>query len=201
MVVRSTGGCAGGSIEPSQVLLDIRFIDSRRCVVLDVQTAIMSITHVFQQVEVDCPFRWAQPYFERSLSGGHSPQIVRLRATLYKSGPLPIALHGDAIVTCVPAPNRLRLYPCWTVRWTPAAGGPYPDFEGTLTLRGGSEPATSRLEISGDYQPPLGAAGRAFDAALGSRIASATARGLLEDFAADAAFIYHRNAVTERERL
>lgn len=161
----------------------------------------MSITHVFQQVEVDCPFRWAQPYFERSLSGGYPPQLVRLRATLFESGPFPISLHGDALVTCAPANNRLRLYPCWTVRWTPAKSGSYPTFEGTLTLRGGDGPDSCRLEISGDYQPPLGAAGRAFDAALGSRIASATARGLLEDLAADVVSLYRRNEVTEKEPL
>lgn len=161
----------------------------------------MSITHVFQHIDLDCPFRWAQPYFERALSNGRHPQAVRLRAVLFKDGPLPIALSGDALVTYAPAQNPLRLYPCWTVSWKPAADGPYPDFEGTLTLRGSSEADTSILEISGDYQPPLGVAGRAFDAALGSRIASATARDLLEDFAAGAESSYHRNQVTlEKER-
>lgn len=146
----------------------------------------MSITHVFQRIALDCPFRRAQAHFERTLAAD-PPRTVQLHATLFERGPLPIRLQADALVTYDVADNPLRLYPTWDVRWTPASGGPYPHFFGTLTLRAGSTAQTSALELSGDYLPPLGAAGRAFDAALGSRIASAAARGLLEDLAASAA--------------
>ncbi len=154
----------------------------------------MSITHVFQRIALKCPFRQAQAHFERALVDSGSPQAVRLHAILFEGSALPIRLHADALVTYGAAANALRLYPAWDVRWTPAEGGPYPDFSGTLTLRAGSAPDTSALELSGDYVPPLGAAGHVFDAALGSRIASAAARGLLEDLAASAA------SVTDKER-
>lgn len=149
----------------------------------------MSITHIFQSIALDCPFLRAQAHFERTLSERSLPHAVRLHARLFERGPLPISLHADALVTYSAAVSPRRLYPAWLVRWTPTHGGPYPDFSGTLTLCTGATPATSALELSGDYVPPLGAAGRVFDAAVGSRIASAAARGLLEDLATFAAGI------------
>lgn len=72
----------------------------------------------------------------------------------------------------------------WSVTWVPEGGGIYPSFSGTLCVRYDETYRTSILELSGTYVPPLGVAGKAFDAALGHRIALATADALLADIAA-----------------
>ena len=66
----------------------------------------------------------------------------------------------------------------WLLHWDPI-GGVYPSFDGTLTVQAEENYRTSRLAIVGAYTPPGGAAGAAFDAVVGSRLASATARELL----------------------
>ena len=64
------------------------------------------------------------------------------------------------------------------VGWKPAAGGPFPEFNGTLSI---AQDATdwSRLDLDGAYRAPFGIAGAAFDAVVGHRIAEATAEQLL----------------------
>jgi hypothetical protein len=61
--------------------------------------------------------------------------------------------------------------------WKPQGDGPYPTFGGRLTIRPlGSE---TELELEGNYEPPFGALGAAFDAVAGNRAARATAHALL----------------------
>jgi hypothetical protein len=62
--------------------------------------------------------------------------------------------------------------------WEPAGGGPFPTFTGSLKMH----PLGLKTEIvlSGEYKPPLGLVGEAFDAVIGKRIAEATAKMLLE---------------------
>ena len=66
-----------------------------------------------------------------------------------------------------------------SLEWAAEGGGPFPAFQGTLILRphsGGTE-----LELKGEYTPPLGEIGAAFDAVIGNKIAHATIRILLEN--------------------
>ena len=55
-----------------------------------------------------------------------------------------------------------------------------PRFNGTLSSSAG-EPGKTILTLDGTYTPPLGVAGKAFDLIVGRKIATATARALLED--------------------
>ena len=80
------------------------------------------------------------------------------------------------------AEDPLRFDEVWRVCWHPYGGGPYPDFEGVLAVRS-CDGGGCTLELDGQYEPPLGQFGRVFDAVLGARIASATARELLADLA------------------
>lgn len=66
----------------------------------------------------------------------------------------------------------------WHIHWKPQ-GGPYPEFEGELTVRADETWETSRLELRGSYRPPGGIAGAAFDLVVGGHIASSTAQALL----------------------
>jgi hypothetical protein len=67
------------------------------------------------------------------------------------------------------------------VEWKPKDGGPYPVFHGTLSVADEGA-GWSRIDLDGTYQPPFGLAGAAFDAAVGHRIAEATASELLSQF-------------------
>ncbi|MBV8082571.1 MAG: hypothetical protein JO347_11530 [Candidatus Eremiobacteraeota bacterium] len=66
------------------------------------------------------------------------------------------------------------------VTWSPAGGGPFPTFNGTLTISEDEDYGSCILTLSGEYEPPLGLVGKGFDAVIGFRIAIATARRLLE---------------------
>jgi uncharacterized membrane protein len=66
------------------------------------------------------------------------------------------------------------------IRWRPVSG-PYPSFKGQLLARRG-DAHSCRLEIDGEYVPPGGIAGAAFDAVLGRRIAEEGVLDLLERF-------------------
>ncbi|MBV8583507.1 MAG: hypothetical protein JO241_05875 [Candidatus Eremiobacteraeota bacterium] len=62
--------------------------------------------------------------------------------------------------------------------WTPTGGGPFPNFTGALKMHPlGND---TELVLSGEYQPPMGVVGEAFDAVIGKRMSEATAQELLE---------------------
>ncbi len=69
------------------------------------------------------------------------------------------------------------------VRWAPKGGGPYPTFDGSIRIQADENYGSCTLILKGTYEPPLGALGQIFDAALGRRIAKATARTLLRELA------------------
>jgi hypothetical protein len=70
----------------------------------------------------------------------------------------------------------------WKVHWAPRDGGPYPIFDGELTVRADNGFDSSILDLSGYYRVP-GIAEHAIDAALAKCIASTTAATLLADIA------------------
>jgi hypothetical protein len=76
-----------------------------------------------------------------------------------------------------------RTYPgnvIMDIQWGPHDGGPYPIFNGMLSVE---ETGTNicRIDLDGHYQPPLGLAGAVFDAAIGHRIALGASRQLLDE--------------------
>jgi hypothetical protein len=67
------------------------------------------------------------------------------------------------------------------IRWTPEGSVVFPQFKGTLVVRGEEDPELSFIELDGDYEPPLGAAGELFDETIGHHIAQSTAREFFKD--------------------
>lgn len=67
-------------------------------------------------------------------------------------------------------------------RWvaTGASGALFPELDGNLELRPGTEDA-SVLSLLGAYRPPLAGLGRTLDRMLLHRVADATVRGFLRD--------------------
>jgi len=75
------------------------------------------------------------------------------------------------------------------VLWRPLGGEPCPEFKGTLC----AEPlfqGSCRLTLSGEYVPPGGIPGAAFDALFGHHIAEQSIRDLLQTFKTDMERLY-----------
>jgi hypothetical protein len=149
--------------------------------------------------DLQCPYHLAQGYLFQSLSGRAASGEA---TTLTLSVPLPgVALRKDVAVTFGKGTDPMHFDQPWSVRWTPVGGGPYPDFDGELTVRAGEDYTAAVLELKGTYRPPGGVAGAAFDAVAGGRIAAATAQHLLEDVGNEMEARYRREEAEKRSRV
>ena len=93
------------------------------------------------------------------------------------------SLERPAVVTMTPAHRPADMTPRFAVHWESEEEGPYPIFDGFLSIEAGEDYNVFSLALEGMYKPPGGLAGRAFDAVVGNRIAEQTARELLADIA------------------
>jgi len=110
-----------------------------------------------------------------------SPTTLRLRVEAGDLGaPGAISIARDVEARFDPIDDPRHLTKPMRVQWSPAGGGPFPMFEGSLTISEDEDYGTCVLTLSGEYDPPLGVVGKGFDAIVGRRIAIATARRLLE---------------------
>jgi hypothetical protein len=121
---------------------------------------------------VACPFDEVPDRLYARFDGGDTVLPLRLRF-----GDLRIERDVNFHIQSKPAYPGYRLL---DVSWTPKDGGPYPRFSGTVSVADDGA-GWSRIEIDGSYRPPFGIAGAAFDAAVGQRIAQATASELLAE--------------------
>lgn len=122
------------------------------------------MTHIFERVALKCPYAAARRFVHDD--------------ALHAVPPIPpFTLSLEHADDPLKFDERLR------VRWTPKGGAPYPEFVGEIVLRADPALGAPVLELSGDYLPPFGPPGRAFDLLVGTRIASATARNVLRKMA------------------
>lgn len=143
------------------------------------------MTHLNRERGLRCPYVRAIAYFDRYLNRLPSSERgagrdLRLRvglSTLGLSGEL--ALDRDVLATFEPLPASKGLEHGVSIGWTPAGDAAFPTFRGTLTI-GAATPKSSVVKLDGDYEPPLGVLGKAFDAAIGHKIAESTADELLK---------------------
>jgi hypothetical protein len=130
--------------------------------------------HVFTSVR--CSNKKAasviQKYVRANASSDASPATLSLRVPVGD-----LRLEHDVLATVAPSPGYPG-YEILDIHWEPKGGGLYPTFTGTLSLE--DEGPFARLNLDGEYKPPLGVAGAAFDAVVGQRIAEATGNDLLE---------------------
>ena len=137
------------------------------------------MTHIYERLFLHCPYVRARGYLREALESAadrHAVQTLPLSAALAF---IPGTLEKNVLVRYERGSDPLRFDEPWRVRWTPEGGGPYPDFAGELTVRADESYRGAILELTGEYVPPLGAVGLAFDIILGARIAAATAKALL----------------------
>jgi hypothetical protein len=135
-----------------------------------------------------CPWVRAIAYFDRYLSSLPESERaqgreVRLRAPLESLGlPGELALDRDVVTTFAPLADPQGLEHGVSIGWTPVGSAALPVFRGSLRIKADSH-KSSVVELEGEYEPPLGAVGKVFDAAIGRRIAEATGDELLKTIA------------------
>lgn len=135
------------------------------------------VTHVYERYVTNCPYVRAREYLHAALESvvkNHRTTTLSLKAGM---------LEKPVIVSYERGVDPMRFDEPWRVHWTPEGGGPYPDFDGEITVCADYSYRSAILELRGEYVPPLGTFGQAFDLLVGSRIAAATARTLLQQLA------------------
>ena len=156
-----------------------------------------------EQLIVSIPFAQAADLTEKFLGDSTSKEgVVTLRLSAPGAG---LGLAGFALAHDVVASFRRHKGPNETivfeVHWESADGGPFPVFDGQLTVAQDETYESCRLVIEGAYTPPGKVAGAAFDAVLGSRIASATAKELLERMQSFLQVSFEETELTKRVNL
>lgn len=124
---------------------------------------------------IACPYHRAREY----LAAGVGERVGSGKAMTLRVLLGGVQLKKDVVVTFTPGIDPMHMDQPWRVHWTPEGGGPYPDFDGELTVRADEDYTSGILALRGEYKPPGGAFGEAFDYVLGSRIATLTAKSLL----------------------
>lgn len=140
------------------------------------------MSEVYEHRVVACPYKIAREYLAGDMkerAQTQTPITLTLRAPLAGAD-----VTKNVLVTFARSTDPMHFDEPWSVHWTPEDGGPYPDFSGELTVRADEDYTTAILELCGEYKPPGGLLGAAFDRALGAKIASATAKSLLAEIAA-----------------
>jgi hypothetical protein len=134
------------------------------------------MSHLSEHRVVQCPYHLAKRYLGDEVRDlATSRKQSHLTLILSMPG---LELVKGVLVTFGPSADPMHFDEPWHIHWKPQAG-PYPEFDGELTVRADETYESARLELTGSYRPPGGALGAAFDWAAGSRIASATAGALL----------------------
>jgi hypothetical protein len=138
------------------------------------------MTHVYECITLRCPYARARKYLRESLE-----PAARMNTT--QSLALPATRPGTPAKTMLvryeQGRDPMQFDEPWRVFWTPQGGGPYPDFGGELIVRADQSCPGAVLELHGDYRPPTGIVGKAFDTLMGARLTAATARTLLKHIA------------------
>lgn len=132
-----------------------------------------------------CPVARA-PAFVESFFSEQSPDgapvLIALRAPVVLPGLPELTLTRDCVVRIAAAPGAEAPAARYDVVWESAAGGPFPRFEGRLTLTDDDAGGTL-VALDGSYEPPLGPLGSAFDTVIGHAIAESTGNDLVERIA------------------
>jgi hypothetical protein len=145
-----------------------------------------TMADISERLIVHCPDREASRHLAACISEHHAADgTVRIPLRL------PVTLFADrrtlierrVIATLYPLQSISDPHPTYSVSWAPQGGGLFPDFCGALAVEKSAHDDCFGLLVSGHYDPPLGAAGAVFDAALGRRIAHTSARDLLRSIA------------------
>lgn len=135
-----------------------------------------------------CPYHLAKGYLGRLIAPRVSHPSTLMLALDVPGG----QLVKHVVVTYEAAIDPMHFDEPWRVHWEPQRG-PYPVFDGELTVRADEKYESCLLELRGAYAPPGGALGVAFDAVVGKHIAGPTAEALLDRLGAEIEASYARD--------
>jgi len=141
----------------------------------------MSKLHVSRQLA--CPVGQAPGFvmeFFDQRRDAHGTPTMALRAPIQIPGLPEMELARDCIVQVHPHHEAGDMTKRYRVTWQSTGGGPFPKFSGILEIANAEDYSTCVLDLSGTYEPPLGAVGAAFDFTVGHAIAESTGKELLE---------------------
>ncbi|TAM75439.1 hypothetical protein EPN44_08245 [bacterium] len=141
------------------------------------------MSEIRERVFVACPLGRAHHYLAQVLptdTSASRPLVLRVSLPGVRGD---AKLEQEVTVNCSPLTDPRHESEVWHLSWAPRQPAIYPYFDGRISIKGGEDYSSCRLVLEGSYEPPLGLPGRAFDAALGRRIAGITARELLRSIA------------------
>jgi hypothetical protein len=131
------------------------------------------------------PLASAEPFLRTFFAVHPGPENASARLALRA---------GKAAYPVIAAIERVRrpdaMTPCYSIHWESEGDGPYPAFDGELTVDADEDYNGFWVVLTGAYVPTGGAAGQLFDAALGNRIARSTARALLRQMRVEIEALY-----------
>ena len=154
------------------------------------------MSSIYQSIYVDCPPERAQAYLLSHFENArrvHGRSMMPLTATLGSKTGTHVTFERDATATFAPSTGAGGLEYQVQIEWKPATNEPLPNFEGTFRVQWDEEYGRCHLVLEGEYEPPLGLVGRAFDSAVGQKIAQSTVQALLEALRVEIEGAYRRD--------
>jgi hypothetical protein len=138
------------------------------------------MTEVYGKITVKAPYSVAMDAIVRFLKARKNR--IPLNVPLKRLGlGTDFGLEREVNVAFLPVKGHKgerQLHDELHLAWEPASGGPFPTFQGKLKMH--PLGLDTELILTGEYQPPLGVVGEAFDAVIGKHISEATAQELLQ---------------------
>ena len=155
-----------------------------------------NLTVVSEKDLVLVPLVSAEPFLRTFFAAHAGPKRASARLVL-RAGTASHALIAG--VERVRPPGAMT--PCFEIHWESERGGPYPAFDGELTVSPDADYNGFWILLTGAYVPPGGNAGQLFDAATGNCIAKSTARALLREMRVEIEALYHDGPASEGNSL
>lgn len=116
-----------------------------------------------------------------SLRGEDGASHLHLRLPVNAVGALGLSLDREVRVEAQRGRDDENLNDVIRIHWSVPDTGLFPTFDGVLVVWAQTDGKGSFVELDGQYKPPLGAPGEAFDDLIGHGIAQLTAREFLAD--------------------
>jgi hypothetical protein len=156
---------------------------------------IMANLHLKRAIA--CASCQAPDHLERWFAEHAHGDVYEFTLRTSPAGNLGIALARDCVVHISRMVVSGSMVPQYSVRWESAGGGPFPKFQGTLSVLNDEDYDSCFLALDGTYEPPFGVAGIAFDQALGHEIAESCGNELLKQIGT---YIEQRYRAVEAEK-
>jgi len=146
----------------------------------------IEMADISERLVVHCPDREASRHLSSFIADhqvGDGTVSVKLRLPIHLFAERRSLLERRIVATLYPLRSVSDPHPTYSVTWSPRAGGPFPEFAGALAVEKSPFDDCFGLLVSGHYELCFGAVSDWIDAALGRRIAHASARDLLRAIA------------------